>query len=923
MAEFSSKHVTWEGLQYYDSKIRQYVDTVATKLSEGSVAPADIVEIKQHLASIDELLSASKADIQVLLNDNTQNRENIDKLFEFDRQQVEQIARIEEILKTLATKEELLTTTSDIKTLLDDVKELEEAFLRDHKTIEDIRLDLEGKVDQAYVDNAIKNISSIDLNDYYTKDEVDELIPNVQNFVTTDKLTDVVEDLNSDVATVEGMLVGVQTELEEKANKTDIPSLTGYATEEYVLKKIAEAELADQDVDLSAYYTKSETEAAIKDAVDSIDISNLATKDELREAIESIEYPTVDLEDYAKKSDLVGLASESYVDEKIAEINISESDLFVVEFTDPDFNAASEAYSKGKLLVLKNAAPDPNSYAVMNYVRADMITFTKFLTSRSEAYGAFNTYYLNSNNKWEVSKEVLLNKVEANVPDAAVGELTKIRIGKEVYTIPNVDLTGYAKSADVTAEIAEAVAGIAIPDITNLATKSELEAVQTVAGQNSVKLFQIDSDLVDINAKLDTIPSLEGYATEQWVKDELEKIDPSIPSEYITETELLEKGYITSAALTDYAKSDSIPTKTSQLTNDSNFLTEHQDISGKADKSDLEGLATEQFVTDCISNIKHPEPDLSNYYTKGETDSAITEAVSGIKIPEVNLEPYATKAQVVEQVSTKADNIPFTTDTFVTNAMGEFLSGENLNGLTMTEILTKLLGLNVTSKYSIKYYVDSELFAEQTYAEGETIVTPKPDPVKEGYEFDGWKINDFYITNVTTMPAYDVEAHAFFNALPEEPKTLAEQIIANELPMYSIKDYTVTEVPFKLTSYDESTAAAPITETSFYQIKDDTGAVIESGYEDLTINKGDVYYIIALPSMVDYNTMVTLKTYDEMNNSWVEIDKMPMTNDIEYIRSICSEDPQMYINNVDLSKYTLWMNEEPPTGRQLRFIINE
>ena len=31
-----------------------------------------------------------------------------------------------------------------------------------------------------------------------------------------------------------------------------------------------------------------------------------------------------------------------------------------------------------------------------------------------------------------------------------------------------------------------------------------------------------------------------------------------------------------------------IPTKTSQLTNDSGFLTTHQDISGKADKSSAE-----------------------------------------------------------------------------------------------------------------------------------------------------------------------------------------------------------------------------------------------------------------------------------------------------------------------------------------------
>ena len=48
----------------------------------------------------------------------------------------------------------------------------------------------------------------------------------------------------------------------------------------------------------------------------------------------------------------------------------------------------------------------------------------------------------------------------------------------------------------------------------------------------------------------------------------------SIPSEYVTETELNAKGYLTEhQSLEDYAKTTDIPTKTSELTNDSNFLT--------------------------------------------------------------------------------------------------------------------------------------------------------------------------------------------------------------------------------------------------------------------------------------------------------------------------------------------------------------
>lgn len=97
------------------------------------------------------------------------------------------------------------------------------------------------------------------------------------------------------------------------------------ATKEYVDSQISK--IPGADIDLSAYYTKSETETVIKTAIDAIeipDVADLATKDditaveakiptdylkeipseyvtdtELSEAIANIEHPTVDLSDYA------------------------------------------------------------------------------------------------------------------------------------------------------------------------------------------------------------------------------------------------------------------------------------------------------------------------------------------------------------------------------------------------------------------------------------------------------------------------------------------------------------------------------------------------------------------------------------------------------------------------------------------------
>ena len=63
----------------------------------------------------------------------------------------------------------------------------------------------------------------------------------------------------------------------------------------------------------------------------------------------------------------------------------------------------------------------------------------------------------------------------------------------------------------------------------------------------------------------------------------------------------------------------------------SEYLTEHQDLSGKADKDhvhasyalkeeipSIEGLASKEYVDNAVNNLNIPEVDLSNYYNKTE-----------------------------------------------------------------------------------------------------------------------------------------------------------------------------------------------------------------------------------------------------------------------------------------------------------------
>ena len=116
-------------------------------------------------------------------------------------------------------------------------------------------------------------------------------------------------------------LTGYATEqyVNEAIGAIEIPEvdLTGYATEEFVAKKIAEAELGGEGegVDLSNYYTKSETDKAIEEAVGAIEIPEVpsldgyATEQFVSEAIGAIDFPETDLSDYALKTEIPDVSS--------------------------------------------------------------------------------------------------------------------------------------------------------------------------------------------------------------------------------------------------------------------------------------------------------------------------------------------------------------------------------------------------------------------------------------------------------------------------------------------------------------------------------------------------------------------------------------------------------------------------------------
>lgn len=176
-------------------------------------------------------------------------------------------------------------------------------------------------------------------------------------------------------------------------------------------------------------------------------------------------------------------------------------------------------------------------------------------------------------------------------------------------------------------------------DISQYATKDELSsAVSSIDLSGYALKGEIPS--LDGYAKTTDIPSVEGLATKTYVDESIANVATSGDidlSNYVT------KDTVYTKEQTD-ALIPSVPSKVSELENDSNYLssipgeyvtdtelnakgylTEHQDLSAYALKTEiptvpsLDGYATTEYVNNAVSNI--PTTDLSNYYTKNETYS--------------------------------------------------------------------------------------------------------------------------------------------------------------------------------------------------------------------------------------------------------------------------------------------------------------
>ena len=216
---------------------------------------------------------------------------------------------------------------------------------------------------------------------------------------------------------------------------------------------------------------------------------------------------------------------------------------------------------------------------------------------------------------------------------------TKAELKQVENKIPNV--SNFATKSDVSNSIS--VVEKKIPSVANLATKEELTAVE-----QKIPIVSGFATKQELNIVQSSIPDTTGLAT----KVELSNVAANIPETYLEVANLGDgsltiinnKGESVTFTSSTGGAVDSvngqtgtvvldIPTKVSELENDSGYLTSHQDISNLATKVELQAVENKIPNVSNFATTSYVETAITNkgYQTQTQVQALINDAISNIK----------------------------------------------------------------------------------------------------------------------------------------------------------------------------------------------------------------------------------------------------------------------------------------------------
>lgn len=185
----------------------------------------------------------------------------------------------------------------EVKKLIGDANDAVKQALEAAKSANDAAVSIENKANQDYVDAVKQDVESLE-----------QEVSKKANQTAVDDLAQKVESKAS---------------ISDLDNKADRSELKGLATESYVVTKIAEAKLEGSDITIPVQDVKVNGQTVVKDMIADIDLTPYAKTEDVP-SIEGFatEQWVTDQKYLTQHQDISHLASTTYVDGKVASIEI-------------------------------------------------------------------------------------------------------------------------------------------------------------------------------------------------------------------------------------------------------------------------------------------------------------------------------------------------------------------------------------------------------------------------------------------------------------------------------------------------------------------------------------------------------------------------------------------------------------------------
>ena len=215
--------------------------------------------------------------------------------------------------------------------------------------------------------------------------------------------------------------------------------------------------------------------------------------------------------------------------------------------------------------------------------------------------------------KDEQHNNYLLIEVNEKLPTGSYGlEVTgvdefgkiwrfKLKPGELFQIVDATSASSYEEGAYINFDVEIGVIGTSTPAsgyVTKAYVDEKISNINSQIGVLDNRLTTTEGAIANIPTKTSQLTNDSGFLTEH------QKLKTINNESIVGEGNITISGGVTS--YNDLTDKPTIPTKTSQLTNDSGFLTEHQDISGKANISDLATVATSGSYNDLLNKPTIP-----------------------------------------------------------------------------------------------------------------------------------------------------------------------------------------------------------------------------------------------------------------------------------------------------------------------------